>query len=204
MYLSRLTLNPRSKQVRTDLANPYEMHSTLCRAFVPPEVKCPAGTFLWRLELTRAQDDPVLLVQSCVEPNWQGIGIQAYFHRAETKPYKLPEQLRVGQVLRFRLEANPTVTRDGKRHGLRKVEEQIEWLSRQASKSGFEIVGAMVGQSERRSFRKRQSEKPITVWIATFDGHLRVTEPKKLHSAVQEGLGHAKALGLGLLSVAGS
>ena len=33
MYLSRLLLNPRSRQVRSELARPYEMHRTLLRAF---------------------------------------------------------------------------------------------------------------------------------------------------------------------------
>ncbi|HKV39599.1 MAG TPA: type I-E CRISPR-associated protein Cas6/Cse3/CasE, partial [Blastocatellia bacterium] len=33
LYFSRLLLNPRSRQVRSELANPYEMHRTLMRAF---------------------------------------------------------------------------------------------------------------------------------------------------------------------------
>ena len=33
MYLSRLMLNPRSRDARRDAGDPYEMHSTLMRVF---------------------------------------------------------------------------------------------------------------------------------------------------------------------------
>ena len=37
LYLSRLILNPRSRQVMSEMAHPYEMHRTLMRAF--PEAR---------------------------------------------------------------------------------------------------------------------------------------------------------------------
>ena len=33
MYLSRLILNPRSRRVQRELAEPYEMHRSLMKAF---------------------------------------------------------------------------------------------------------------------------------------------------------------------------
>ena len=33
MYLSQLTLNPRTRRVQRELANPYELHRTLMRAY---------------------------------------------------------------------------------------------------------------------------------------------------------------------------
>ena len=33
MYLSRLILNPRHRRVQREVANPYEMHRSLMRAF---------------------------------------------------------------------------------------------------------------------------------------------------------------------------
>ena len=52
MYLTRLTLDPRSAQARRDLGDAYEMHRTLVRAFVDsPQSEPPR--FLWRLEASK-------------------------------------------------------------------------------------------------------------------------------------------------------
>ena len=53
MYLSKLTLDPRHLGARRDLADAYEMHRTLARAFAPDESSAPAR-FLWRLEPPRS------------------------------------------------------------------------------------------------------------------------------------------------------
>ncbi len=76
MLLHKLYLNLRCKEVRRDIADPYEMHSTLCRAFCEQEQKCPPGLFLWRLEPeTRTDGMPIVLVQSQVMPEWTRIAV---------------------------------------------------------------------------------------------------------------------------------
>ena len=200
MYLSKLTLNPRHPLARRDLGNPYEMHGTLSWMFEDPK----AARVLWRLESERP---PVVLVQSLVRPDSSRVeardGFTGYFAQLpETKPYELVQHLREGQILRFCLEANPTVTRGGRRHGLRRVEDQLWWLHRQAEKAGVFLLGATVSRTERRSFRKRGQEQGIVLWTARFDGILQVRDPQRLCAAIQQGIGHGKALGLGLLSVA--
>jgi CRISPR system Cascade subunit CasE len=200
VYLSRLVLNPRDHRARRDLANPYEMHATLAWLFEDPKVARP----LWRLESVRP---PVVLLQSTAPPDFARLqgrdGYQGYFAKApESKPYGLPDRLNAGLVLRFRLEANPTVTRQGKRHGLRRVDEQLLWLHRQAEKFGFTVVGVTVSRIERRSFWKRGADRPIVLFAVRFDGHLQVRDPKRLREGIVRGIGHGKALGLGLLSLA--
>lgn len=206
MYLSRLQLDPRSKQARADLANPYQLHATLCRAFAEPDQKPPR--FLWRLEGSKV---PTVLVQSAEAPDWGKVAqrFPGYFaQKPELKPVPL-EHLQPGQVLRFRLRANPTVTRKDpqdpekrKRHGLKKVEEQLEWLSRQGSKGGFAVLGAMVAQSERVRMLKHTAGSPIVLQSVLYEGHLRITDLEAFKNTLTGGLGHAKALGFGLLSVA--
>lgn len=200
MYLSRLILNPRHPKARRDLANPYEMHRTIAWLFEDPKVARP----LWRLESPRLQ---VVLLQSTVPPDFTRLqgrdGYQGYFAQApEAKPYGLPDRLYTGQVLRFRLEANPTVCRGGNRHGLRRVEEQLLWLRRQAETFGFDVLGASVSRIERRSFTKRTADRPIVLLTVRFDGHLQVRDPQRLRQGIVGGIGHGKALGLGLLSIA--
>jgi CRISPR system Cascade subunit CasE len=196
VYLSRLTLNPRNRLARTDTANPYEMHRTLARILEPET------NYLWRLE------DTVLLVQSESRPDWGQLEPGYLASPSESKAFELEKIGMLERPLRFRLSANPTVTKfdpaanKNKRHGITDLEAQLEWLKRQGSSGGFEILGAMVSQSERRRIRKAKSEHSITLQVVTFDGHLRVTDANIFTKTLSTGLGHSKALGLGLLSVA--
>jgi CRISPR system Cascade subunit CasE len=195
MHLSRLTLNPRSKAARRDAANPYEMHSTLAR------VLDPETGFLWRLE------DAVLLVQTRECPDWGRLEPDYLARPSEGKAVNLNSLASLERPLRFRLRANPTVTKwdetanKRKRHGIHDVEAQLEWLSRQGERGGFAVLGAMVSQSERLRCYKRDGAAPITLTTATFDGHLRVHDPEVFTETLETGLGHSRALGLGLLSV---
>lgn len=205
MYLSRLLLNLRCKQARTDLSSPYQLHATLCRAFAEPEEKPPR--LLWRLEVGRA---PVVLVQSPVGPSWNKLEqrFPGYFAQAPESKLLPLEHLQPGQVLRFRLRANPTVTRKDpqnpdkrKRYGLKSVEEQLEWLHRQGAKGGFDLLGAMVAQSERVRMYKHDGSSPIVLQSVLYEGHLKITHLEVFKIALASGLGHAKALGFGLLSI---
>lgn len=210
MYLSRLTLNPRSFAARRDLSSAYELHATLCRAFAAPDQVVPK--FLWRLELPQKSTLPTVLVQSAEPPDWEAFAtdkFRDYFaERPEAKPIPF-EYLQPNQILRFRLKANPTVTRKDpnnptkrKRHGLKDVEAQLEWLARQGQKSGFTVVGAMVAKSERVQMLKHKAGNPITVQSVLYEGHLKVNDLETFKQTLVSGLGHAKALGFGLLSVA--
>lgn len=222
MYLSRLQLDPRSKQARTDLANPYELHATLCRAFAAEDQTPPR--FLWRLEEGK---NPVVLVQSATKPDWDKLAqrFPGYFQEPP-KTGQLPlEHLQLGQVLRFRLKCNPTITtqaKDGsldkngkpkkKRYGLYKLEdlvgEEIEgvwkpgWLERQAEKSGFKLMDFMVVQSEKLTLYKHDSSSKITLQSVLYEGHLKIADLDTFKKTLEHGLGHAKALGFGLLSIA--
>ena len=118
------------------------------------------------------------------------------------KPINMEKWAVVGRRYRFRLAANPTVTRNGKRLGLLKNENQLTWLSRQGQRGGFDIVGAICSSCDRINVPHGKGEARLTVARVQFDGELIATEAAALHRTLQSGIGHAKALGLGLLSLA--
>lgn len=202
MYLTKLLLDPQSPQARRDLASAYEMHRTLSRVFAA-DADTPPGRFLWRLESCRLdQPEAVVLVQSAEIGNWGVLErISGYVHSLHgNKPVALDQLVQDDRRYRFRLLANPTVTRNGKRYGLTDESEQLAWLHRQAERSGFVILGAERTRSERWTVRK--AGQPITVQAAGFDGVLGASDAVQLRGALLTGIGHAKALGLGLLSLA--
>jgi CRISPR system Cascade subunit CasE len=202
------------------LSDPYQLHSTLCRAFSTPDKKCPEGKFLWRLEPEADSNGcPRILVQSKSMPDWAGVGVQGWLVNADSaidlKDRLKLDSLKAGQRFRFRLRANPCVKRDGKRLGLLRTDEQEVWLERKGKQHGFSLpqlasfdfseasqerIDVRISQ-ERMIGGKQHAGNGIRVFSVLYDGVLTVTEPGKFRSALQTGIGHGKVMGLGLLSV---
>jgi len=235
MLLHRIHLDPRCREARRDLADPYQLHATLCRAFCTPETKCPEGEFLWRLETeTDSSGRPRILIQSRGIPDWERIGVKAWL--ADTDPaIDLEERLnlaslKVGDRFRFRLRANPCVTRNGKRLGLLRLKEQEAWIARKGQQHGFSLPPlasfnlSNKSRQERPDVRISQEQmlrgRPndgveIRIYSVLYDGFLSVTDPDGFRTTllggvtkqgskdkeVTMGIGHGKAMGLGLLSV---
>lgn len=225
MFLSRIHLDPRNRDARRDLADPYELHSTLCRAFSPTDRKCPEGEFLWRLEPEAdSKRCPRVLIQSRSLPDWTRIGIQGWLSEDPDPSVDLQTRLglnllRSGHQFRFRLRANPCVTRNGKRLGLLQLPDQEAWLERKGREQhGFRLrvvesfgpteaptnrVALRVWQEQMlRGRRRLERNQEIRVFSVLYDGVLEVTDPGNFLSALRDGVGHGKAMGLGLLSVA--
>lgn len=201
MHLTRLWLDPLAPQARRDLADPYDMHRTLVRAFVADEAQTPPR-FLWRLEASSAWRDPQLIVQSNQPGNWNWLDEMAGYLRqpVETKAVAIDTLLQPDARCRFRLLANPTVTREGKRYGLISEEAQLAWLSRQGERLGFHVKMALVTANDMLVSRKGQVR--IQLQRALFEGVLQVRDVAALADAVQAGIGPGKAFGCGLLSLA--
>lgn len=206
MYLSKLVLDPGHPQARRDLANPYEMHRTLSRAFAPAADTRP-GRFLWRLESAAAGgagDEAVVLVQSAGQANWEAVAQQPGYTQAlyPNKYIELAQLLQDARVYVFRLACNPTVTRARKRCGLVREADQMKWLERQAEAHGFKVLRSGIGRSERMTIQQGRGGTRMTLQAVQFDGMLRAADVAKLGDALHNGIGHAKSFGLGMLSIA--
>ncbi len=221
MFLHRIFLDPRCREARRDLADPYQLHATLCRAFSLPDQKCPEGEILWRLEPETGSDGcPRVLVQSRTIPDWEGIGVKGWLAKADA-PIDLDgrlklDALRSGQRYRFRLRANPCVTRNRKRLGLLHLVEQEQWIQRKGQSHGFVLpqlpsfelvengearVDVRVSQ-ERMLSGMQHHGNTIRIFSVLYDGVLTVSDADAFVKVLHAGIGHGKALGLGLLSVA--
>lgn len=222
MYLSRLILNPRSRQVRNELTDPYEMHRTVCRAFPEGQFRAARSAenstgVLFRVDLHPRTRIPTLLVQSRQKPEWS-------FLLAERKDYLLGDnelpldaenpaikqmnlQLRDGQVLAFRLRANPTKRskENAKRIALIGEEDQHDWLKRKLEAAGAALVSVNIANEQFRHgklFTEKNKEKRLNFLSVQFDGILQVKDSNSLVDSVFKGFGSAKGLGFGLLSLA--
>jgi len=220
MLLHRIHLDPRCREARRDLSDPYQLHSTLCRAFCTPDRKCPEGEILWRLEPEiDSAGYPRVLVQSRSTAEWRNVGVQGWLAKVDPsidlKDRLKLDSLNVGQRFRFRLRANPCVTRDGKRLGLLRPEQQEKWIERKGERHGFSLpklasfdqarspqarIDIRISQ-EQMLRGKQRAARGIRIYSVLYDGILTVTEADKFKAALQSGIGHGKVMGLGLLSV---
>ena len=229
MYLSRLAINPRNREVQQDLADVYQMHRTVMSAFPHVEAKGDAPraglSVLYRLETGERSREVVLLVQSRVRPDWTHLTrgyLAADSGEVENPATKdisrVLQALREGQVLRFRLRANPTrkietkstpagQRRNGRRVDLRTEQLQLEWLVRRAEQAGFalglalpdgDVPAVRVGASEKVTGQRRR----ISLATVLFDGLLKVTDAGLFRQAIATGIGPGKAFGCGLMSIA--
>jgi CRISPR system Cascade subunit CasE len=229
MFLSHLSLNVRSARARRDLAQPYEMHKTVWNCHPALRRDPTTGEFLDRL-LFRVDGDrgpPTVLVQSDVEPDWQCLPDGYLLTAPACKP--LDVSFTAGQRLRFRLRANATkrvaaknpqlgATMVGKRIGLNTEIEQIRWLQRKGEVGGFTIPGEWVAANhpetgepiELPNFRvdaipegrvRNLKGSDGALAAVRFEGVLVVTDPTQFRATLFAGIGPAKGLGFGLLSV---
>lgn len=215
LHLTRLTLNMESRDVRRDLADPYDMHRTLVRVAERPSDH--SRPFLWRWESSDPTQPQVLLVQAEEPLAWGGLP-SGYSSRIEHRSWDPDAVLAAGRKVRFRVVANPTVSRvpapqsgEGmsaasargrrKRLGLRSEQEQLNWLQRQCTRLGLiEVQAAVINQGLIRSYRKPNHK--ITVCVAQFDGLATISDASALAAGLRSGIGHARMLGLGLVTVA--
>lgn len=203
MYLTKLSLNHKGILARRDLGDAYELHRTLVRAFVSTsEEKAPR--FLWRLELSeKLATPPAVLVQAKTPGNWSILErIPGYLAGpVQMKIVALDKMLKAGILCRFRLLANPTVTRGGRRYGLVNRQELDNWLYRQGERHGFSIKDhSIIARRILKSIRKSPSS--LCLSQACFEGILEVCSVNDIYNAAVAGIGPGKAFGCGMLSLA--
>jgi len=209
VYLSRLILNPLNRQVQSDLAYPSGLHRTLLRAF-PDALVNDQERLLFRVESGARHAAPQILAQSQLLPAWESLP-SGYLAASDEKTNPAVKPLRIelhsGQILAFRLLANPTkrlsrsLSRNmdkSKRVGLYTLDEQLAWLARKGEAHGFRVLSAAATRQERVDDARRD----LKFLSVQFDGVLQVVDPARLAEAVAAGIGSGKAFGFGLLSLA--
>lgn len=233
LYLSRIQLNPFSKSVMRDVGNPRELHRTVSACFPAIDGEAdvqhnagqtPRSAYKVLHRLDQRGDEYVLYVQSTVEPDWHKLR-HGYARDIAVKPvHDLYANISNGDVLQFRLQANPT-KRVGKsdasakdkfkqqdkrrRVDIRTQEGRIKWLEDKGKQSGFRIVRLRTDQNVpnlsagmQPALRFKHDKGPVTLGTSIFEGTLEVTDKHLFLNALTNGIGPGKAYGFGLMSVA--
>lgn len=199
MYLSRLILDPRNRNVRRDLADCYGMHRTLMKAFpqMPADDRGARSAcgLLFRVEYDRQTGMPVIYAHSRLEPDWAYLpGRYLVSDRSGCRNPACKDvrdaysAIREGQKLVFTLTANPTrktgtllkserlagaAKSNGRRIYIADPEEQLEWLRRKGEQHGFAIMSVDADSGILDTMVTR--EVTMRGWKNVNNGEERVT-----------------------------
>ncbi|MFX0575055.1 type I-E CRISPR-associated protein Cas6/Cse3/CasE [Nocardia nepalensis] len=201
--------NAAQPQVRQDLRDIQRMHHVLttlaCRPDFGPSSRSAAG-LLYRIEHTAAGVH--ILMQSLTQPSRDRL-TPGYDVVGSVDLAPLLDQLNAGTHVRYRILANPTKSipqGPDKRGRLQALagDEAAAWWARKANQSGLELTStdltAHTRLTGKRSKDGRRSR--LVIDTTTFEGTTIVTDPRAINDAILAGVGHGRAYGCGLMSVA--
>lgn len=219
MFLTRFQINPARRGARKLLSSPQAMHAAVRAGFASPEDYARAGgRTLWRLD-TPATATVHLYVVSPGRPDLthlvEQVGWPTTTEAWDVRDYDpLLASLRPGQRWAFRLTANPTHSgrkdtdaKDTQRFAYLREAEQVGWLVTRAARQGFVLAEQRDGRPNL-ALHRRQTQTftrgmdRVTLASVTYDGVLEVTDADAFRRALTCGIGHAKAYGCGLLTLA--
>lgn len=212
MYLSKLFLNKSCAQARADLGNPHSMHRTIMRSFPTP---LPENErVLFRIEYAIPGEDALVLVQSLEEPSWEKVEKQYHDYFAQEPKLRSIKALKFknGGLFRFRMRVSISkrvvYQNSGKsqRISLFSEQDRIEWLNRKAKNGGFSLMSErlVIRDAPYRNFqiKKEKESLRVTLNMVDVDGQLVVEDGEKFLECFKQGVGPAKGLGCGLVSLA--
>ena len=203
MYLTRVVIDTSKRMTMKALASPSIFHGAVESSFEGERKR-----HLWRIDnlngqyylLLLSEDRPVLsqfCEQFSPENEW------------ETVDYtKLLDNIETGDIRRFRLTANPTVSvceekgTRGKVFAHITAEHQKNWLIAKGRANGFDLTDDSfdVVQCKWKRFYKAGS-RTVSLLSVTYEGILEISDAELFRKALTNGIGRGKAYGMGLMTI---
>lgn len=200
MFLTQLNLKRLDRSALKALADIYRLHQTVMKGFA---AYSETDRVLFRVEPEERNGLVSILVQSPQAPDWRQL-TEGNSGVVSARVKEFSPAFQTGQRFTFRLRANPTVTRDGRRRGLIRDESLQEWLEKKQERLGARFCSMDVIDEGyiKGSKIKGNNLHELNLKTARFEGLLEVREADVFAAAFQTGIGPAKAFGCGLLSLA--
>lgn len=218
-YLSRVEVDVQNRAKTKDLTHLGAYHNWVEQSF-PEEISTGVRhRHLWRLDTLAGKK--YLLIMSKSKPDPELLLRYGVAGTVVTKSYDtFLDKIHDGQIMRFRLTANPTHTvklpgeKNGKNLPHVTVVQQEKWLADRAEKSGFQLV-KQVGvndpnETENLAFKIVSRDHPmlhrkmgqgVRLSRVTFEGLLRVEDAEIFKQLLVKGIGREKAFGMGMMTV---
>lgn len=214
MYLSRVEIDFHDRLKIKQLKHLGVYHSWVESSF--PYQKTVAGNpkrKLWRID--HLAGHTYLLVVSEQKPDLIALSKFGVPNTAQTKNYdRFLDSITNGEIMRFRLTANPVHRVKGRLYPHVTVQQQRQWLLDRAEEHGFSIIKEKDSNDTTvlSDFQfdvvdrdyvllKHRINQRVKLSRVSFEGFLRVENVEAFKKALVRGIGKEKAYGMGLLTV---
>lgn len=204
MYLTEFPLNMSRRESRRMLAAPYSLHAAIAGSFPSQQSGSEAGRLLWRIDREGDVSASLYIVSPDV-PSLVGLDEQIGWPdlppQWKTRDYEpLLSSISNGQVYRFRLVANPVVSRrairteqgSSKRLPHLTTLQQAAWL---VGREAYEEVGVDLPDFIAQADSTRAERNGFAVCRSDDDGSLQlVVSDSKVVKFPQGARGHTITL----------
>ncbi|GAX46540.1 type I-E CRISPR-associated protein Cas6/Cse3/CasE [Pseudolactococcus reticulitermitis] len=208
MYLSRVEIDTKNRQKMRDLTHVGAYHAWVEDSF-PNQIFNENGHFprkLWRID--KINQKQYLLLVSEEKPELEKLEKYGVNQTGQSKNYQpFIDKLKVGEKVRFRLVANPVISKfiPGQRGRVMPhvtIEQQEQFLIARSKKNGFMLKEGefSVVNHEFVNFKHKSGKTP-RLSKTTYEGNLTITDIDKFKTLLVKGLGKKKAYGFGLMTV---
>ena len=195
MYLAKLSMDIRHPSIRQALKDQQDMHRNLMHSY--------EQGFLYRI--IEGKDKLELLTLSKQKPDCSELERRGFHLENIQDMSGLSQKYGTDTMLRFNLLAAPSKkiydvssNKNSRRVYLSTPEQRAEWLKRQGTKYGFEILEVYEPSAEKKLTINRKSGM-FNVTAIELSGVLKSLDAPKFWSSWEKGIGPEKAYGLGLM-----
>ncbi|MFF0094647.1 type I-E CRISPR-associated protein Cas6/Cse3/CasE [Streptomyces canus] len=215
VWLTRIIPNPRSHDVRRDLAGSkaaMNLHRRLMSLYPSAAGPDPRAQFGVLFRIDDTPTGPHILLQSTHQPDLTQLPDD--YGTTQSRPLDaLLDALKPGLTIRYRCAASPVRKPGATTRALYNLPAVIpltgahadEWWTRQADTAGLKPLTLNSHPLDAaHATRTPKSGNPQRIRHARtrFDGSATITDSDLLRQKITDGIGRGKAYGCGLLSIA--
>ena len=187
MYLTKVVLNVKKAAVARSLAFCGNGGHQLIWGFFDDDIPEPRPRILYRLL------GNTLYILSSIAPVPKLD--RSYYLELQTKEFN--PRFENNSKLYLDMVANPTPP--DSHIAILNKKQQEEWLVAQGTKFGFIVDHVEVGGYRRMKINNKENE--FSIFAVPYMAHITITDAEKFYRVFCNGMGRAKAYGMGMLMV---
>lgn len=207
MYISQVEIDLKNRRKTRDLTHLGAYHNWVEMSFPEETDRDKRSRKLWRIDKINGKNFLLLVSES--KPDLEALEKYGVEGSAKTKDYdNFLNNLKDGQVLRFRAALNPIVSKKeeenkrGKIYPCYNTEDQMKFLLDRSEKNGFELEkdGFQIVEKSHPILR-RKGTRHVKLNKVVYEGKLKIIDKEKFIKILKLGIGREKAYGFGMFTV---
>lgn len=204
-FFTAAKINTQRRESLNLLSSPERIHAAVMKGF--PNSEESGERILWSLQ--KGYASTIVYVESDTRPDYTG-WVERYGWPElppentvrTTDNTAFHDSISEDDIRVFQLTATPAKKMNGSKNRVPLVGEAAnDWVRNKLLDAGCEIIDGTFSKKSENSYKftKNAGSSVVKVSQSTYAGLVRIKDPKKAVSAINDGIGSNKAYGSGLL-----